>query len=140
MVTFCVLLVGGVASVVLVPLFGIEYRPSLDFVWPLAVAAGLYGMARLGVGVSIARGRPAHATAIELTGMVAAFAAYLILIPTFGALGAAWGCLIGYGVGAGGGAVLGAGEGGPGPHPGPRPPSAAGEGAPGALGGSRFPG
>jgi O-antigen/teichoic acid export membrane protein len=102
----CVLLVGSVASVAVVPLFGTEYRPSLNFVWPLAVAAGLYGMARLGVGVSIARGRPSHATAIEVTGMVAAFAAYLLLIPALGALGAAWGCLIGYGTGALGSAIL----------------------------------
>jgi len=32
--------------------------------------------------------------------MVAAFGAYMLLIPQFGALGAAWGCLIGYGTGA----------------------------------------
>jgi O-antigen/teichoic acid export membrane protein len=102
----CVLLVGGVASVAVVPLFGTEYRPSLNFVWPLAVAAGLYGMARLGVGVSIARGRPSHALAIEVTGMVAAFAAYLLLIPALGALGAAWGCLIGYGTGTLAAAIL----------------------------------
>jgi O-antigen/teichoic acid export membrane protein len=106
MVTFCVFLVGSVASVALVPLFGVEYRPSLDLVWPLAVASGLYGMARLGVGVSIARGRPSHATAIELTGMVAAFGAYSFLIPQFGALGAAWGSLIGYGMGAVAAAIL----------------------------------
>jgi O-antigen/teichoic acid export membrane protein len=102
----CVLLVGGVASVAVVPLFGTEYRPSLNFVWPLAVAAGLYGMARLGVGVSIARGRPSHALAIEVTGMVAAFAAYLLLIPALAALGAAWGCFIGYGTGTLAAAIL----------------------------------
>jgi O-antigen/teichoic acid export membrane protein len=105
-VIFCVLLVGSVASVAVVPLFGEEYRPSLNFVWPLAVAAGLYGMARLGVGVSIARGCPSHATTIEVTGMVAAFAAYLLLIPALGALGASWGCLIGYGTGALAAAIL----------------------------------
>ncbi|GAA0499162.1 hypothetical protein Ade02nite_83350 [Paractinoplanes deccanensis] len=81
----------------IVPVFGPAYAPAKAIVVPLVIAAGLYAVSRVSLGLLIARGRGALVSAAELTGFAVSFAAYLLLIPPFGIAGAAYGSLIGYG-------------------------------------------
>jgi O-antigen/teichoic acid export membrane protein len=81
----------------IVPLFGADYAPAKVVVLPLVAAAGLYAVSRISLGLLIARGHSALVSAAEITGFAVSFAAYLLLIPAHGILGAAWGSLIGYG-------------------------------------------
>ncbi|MGK5677687.1 lipopolysaccharide biosynthesis protein [Actinoplanes sp. URMC 104] len=81
----------------IVPVFGHEYAPAKAVVVPLVAAAGLYAVSRVSLGLLIAKGRGRLVSAAEITGFVVSFTAYLLLIPPFGILGAAYGSLVGYG-------------------------------------------
>lgn len=83
-----------------VPMLGEAYRPAVALVLPLAAAAGCYAISRVGVGLAVATGRPGTAAVTDMTAMVVSVAAYLLLIPPYGAMGAALGSLVGYGVAA----------------------------------------
>jgi O-antigen/teichoic acid export membrane protein len=95
------LVVGPIAAgaiyLLIVPVFGAEYAAAKSAVVPLVAAAGLYAVSRVSLGLLIARGHGALVSAAEITGFVVSFAAYLLLIPPLGILGAAYGSLIGYG-------------------------------------------
>ena len=82
-----------------VPVFGPEYRESIPLLAPLAVGAACYSVSRVAVGLNVAAGRARGAIAADLPGMVVALAAYLVLIPRYGAAGAAVGSAVAYGVG-----------------------------------------
>ncbi|WP_328477830.1 NAD(P)H-quinone oxidoreductase [Actinoplanes sp. NBC_00393] len=79
------------------PVFGHQYHPAQVIVVPLVVAAGLYGISRVVLGLLIAKGHAKLVSTAEITGFVVSFAGYLLLIPALGILGAAWGSLLGYG-------------------------------------------
>lgn len=81
----------------LVPMFGSAYEASLPLVIPLALAAAAYAVSRVGHGLAVAAQLSGWVTAIDATGMTVAVAAYVLLIPSSGAAGAAWACLVGYG-------------------------------------------
>ena len=81
----------------IVPVFGAAYAPAKAVVVPLVAAAALYAVSRVSLGLLIAKGRGALVSAAEITGFVVSFVAYLVLIPPFGILGAAYGSLLGYG-------------------------------------------
>ncbi|MEV4348647.1 NAD(P)H-quinone oxidoreductase [Actinoplanes sp. NPDC049596] len=81
----------------IVPVFGPDYAPAKGIVVPLVAAAGLYAVSRVSLGLLIAKGRGALVSAAEITGFAVSFAGYLLLIPPFGIVGAAYGSLIGYG-------------------------------------------
>lgn len=81
----------------IVPVFGARYAPARAVVVPLVVAAGLYAISRITLGVLIAKGHTALVSAAEIFGFAVSLVAYLALIPHHGILGAAWGSLIGYG-------------------------------------------
>ncbi|MBU2666826.1 oligosaccharide flippase family protein [Actinoplanes bogorensis] len=87
----------GGLYLLIVPVFGHEYAQAKSVVVPLVAAAGLYAVSRVTLGLLIAKGRGSLVSAAEITGFVVSFAAYLLLIPPFGILGAAYGSLIGYG-------------------------------------------
>jgi O-antigen/teichoic acid export membrane protein len=87
----------GGLYLLIVPVFGQDYAPAKAVVVPLVVAAGLYAMSRVTLGLLIAKSRGTLVSAAEITGFVVSFAAYVTLIPPFGILGAAYGSLIGYG-------------------------------------------
>ena len=84
----------------IVPMFGSEYRSSLGLVAPLSIASSLYAVSRAAIGLALATNRPVVATISDLSAMVTAVALYIILIPKLGAMGAALGSLAGYGVAA----------------------------------------
>lgn len=90
-------MVAGGLYLLIEPLFGHEYADAKVVVLPLVVAAGLYAVSRVSLGLLIAKGHGALVSAAEIAGFVVSFAAYLLLIPRHGILGAAWGSLAGYG-------------------------------------------
>jgi len=90
--------VAGAMYLLIVPVFGERYAPAKVLVLPLVVAAGLYAVSRISLGLLIAKGRGALVSAAELSGFAASFVGYVALIPPYGILGAAYGSLIGYGV------------------------------------------
>ncbi len=81
----------------IVPVFGAQYAPAKVVVLPLVAAAGLYAVSRISLGLLIAQGHATLVSAAEIAGFVVSFAAYLLLIPQHGILGAAYGSLLGYG-------------------------------------------
>jgi O-antigen/teichoic acid export membrane protein len=81
----------------IVPVFGARYADAKVVVIPLVVAAGLYSVSRVCLGLLIARGYSGLVSTSEIVGFAASFAGYLLLIPPLGMLGAAYGSLIGYG-------------------------------------------
>jgi O-antigen/teichoic acid export membrane protein len=87
----------GTLYLLIVPLFGEQYAPAKAVVLPLVAAAGLYAVSRVSLGLLIARGHSALVSAAEIAGFAVSFAAYLLLIPAHGILGAAYGSLLGYG-------------------------------------------
>ncbi|WP_229071132.1 lipopolysaccharide biosynthesis protein [Actinoplanes sp. DH11] len=90
-------LVAGGLYLLIEPLFGHHYAPAKSIVLPLVVAAGLYAVSRVSLGLLIAKGHGGLVSAAEITGFVVSFATYLLLIPKIGILGAAYGSLLGYG-------------------------------------------
>ena len=66
---------------------------------PVAIAAGLYAVSRIVLGLLVAKGHGTLVSAAEIAGFSVSFAAYLLLIPGHGIAGAAWGSLLGYGAG-----------------------------------------
>jgi O-antigen/teichoic acid export membrane protein len=90
-------LVAGGLYLLIVPVFGAQYAPAKAVVLPLVAAAGLYAVSRISLGLLIAKGHSALVSAAEITGFAVSFAAYLLLIPPYGILGAAYGSLLGYG-------------------------------------------
>ncbi len=101
-VTAGFLAVAGVAvavavHVVLVPLLGAAYASAGELVAPLVVAAAVFGLSQLAITGLIAQGRAGVASGVEVAGFVVSVAAYVMLIPALGGLGAAYGSLAGYG-------------------------------------------
>jgi O-antigen/teichoic acid export membrane protein len=89
--------VAGGLYLLIVPVFGERYAPAKVVVLPLVAAAGLYAVSRISLGLLIAKGHSALVSAAEIAGFAVSFAAYLLLIPHYGILGAAYGSLLGYG-------------------------------------------
>lgn len=72
------------------------YAESLSLLAPLSAASIVYGMTRVQQGVTIAKGQGKIVSAAEVVGMIASVALYLMLIPLWGAFGAAIGSTLGY--------------------------------------------
>ncbi len=92
--------VGVLSYLLVVPLFGPEFAGSRQLVLPLIVATGLYALSRVGVGIGLAYNSSRQVLAVSAAGMIVALVGYVALIPRYGALGAAVGSLIGYGMAA----------------------------------------
>jgi O-antigen/teichoic acid export membrane protein len=89
----------ALVSYVCIPvLFGQQYRAAIDLLPALALAAALYGWSRVGAALAAVRRATLQVWLINASGAVIGAAAYLLLIPKLGALGAAYGSAIGYGV------------------------------------------
>ncbi|ROS54736.1 lipopolysaccharide biosynthesis protein [Frigoribacterium sp. PhB24] len=89
----------GLASAAIIIYFLSEsYAPSLALIIPLGMAGVVYSLSRVLQGHLVSRGRNTAVSLSELIGMVVSVGLYLLLIPTHGAEGAAWGSLAGYSV------------------------------------------
>jgi O-antigen/teichoic acid export membrane protein len=86
----------AVATHLLLPLLGPAYRSAGALVLPLVAAAGVFGMAHLVVTVLTAIRRNVLASVAEVVGFGVSIASYVVLIGRYGALGAAYGSLVGY--------------------------------------------
>ncbi|MEE6283181.1 lipopolysaccharide biosynthesis protein [Georgenia sp. MJ170] len=73
-----------------------EYRDSQRLLLPLAAGTALYAGTRIQQGLMIARGYPGAVSIAETSGMVISVALYAILMPQYGAMGAAIGSAVGY--------------------------------------------
>ncbi|WP_435148195.1 lipopolysaccharide biosynthesis protein [Micromonospora aurantiaca (nom. illeg.)] len=94
------LLLLAAGRLLVVPVFGSEYRESTALLVPLAIATACYSVSRAAIGLGVAAGRARGALAADIPAMVVAVGAYLLLIPHYGAMGAAVGSAVAYGVGA----------------------------------------
>lgn len=97
----CYGLVAGVFAAVavrllMVPLLGERYAPALPLVIPLVIAAVATGISQLLITALTAVHRGRLSSAVEVVGLVVSVVSYVVLIGQFGALGAAYGSLIGY--------------------------------------------
>jgi O-antigen/teichoic acid export membrane protein len=90
-------LVAGGIYLLIVPVFGSQYAPAKAVVVPLVVAAGMYALSRISLGLLVAKGHGTLVSAAEIAGFVVSFAAYMLWIPGHGMVGAAYGSLLGYG-------------------------------------------
>jgi O-antigen/teichoic acid export membrane protein len=92
-------LVVALVSYLSIPvLFGHQYQEATSLLPALALAAALYGWSRAGAALAAVQRATLQVWLINATGAVIGVAAYLLLIPKLGALGAAYGSAIGYGV------------------------------------------
>jgi O-antigen/teichoic acid export membrane protein len=89
-------LAGGL-YLLIVPVFGERYAAAKVVVLPLVAAAGLYAVSRVSLGLLIAKGHGTLVSVAEICGFLVSLVAYLLLIPGYGILGAAYGSLLGYG-------------------------------------------
>jgi O-antigen/teichoic acid export membrane protein len=85
-----------ITHLLLLPLLGPAYRSAGELVFPLVAAAGVFGMAHLVVSVLTAIRRNWLASASEVVGFGVSIVCYVVLIGRYGALGAAYGSLVGY--------------------------------------------
>ncbi|MGI9612528.1 MAG: lipopolysaccharide biosynthesis protein [Acidimicrobiales bacterium] len=96
------LVVAGVVAVVvggaiLGPVFGSVYEPARDLLPVLAIGSSMFALGRLAASYRSAQGFVSLVSFADASGMIAALTSYLVLIPQFGARGAAIGSIIGYG-------------------------------------------
>lgn len=72
------------------------YHPSRVLLLPLGAATVVYAATRVQQGLLVARGEAGRVSAVELAGMAVSVVLYVVLIPGWGATGAAVGSLVGY--------------------------------------------
>jgi O-antigen/teichoic acid export membrane protein len=80
----------------LIPVFGPRYAQALPLVIPLVGAAAVISISQLLISVLIARRQASLASGVEAGTLLISGLCYVLLIGRFGALGAAYGSLIGY--------------------------------------------
>lgn len=93
-----VLLAAG--HLMVVPVFGAEYRASTVLLVPLSIGTAFLSVSRAAIGLGVAAGRARVALAADIPAMVVCLGACVLLIPRYGALGAAVASALAYGVGA----------------------------------------
>src|SRR5699024_8717862 len=91
-----VTVLGTAASAMIVFVLPDSYLPATVAIPALAVSAVVFGITRVQQGLFIAADAPGMVSTIEIIGTAAALIAYVLLIPQFGMLGAAYGSIIGY--------------------------------------------
>lgn len=89
-------MLGAAAYLMIVFVLPDTYQPATSVILPLTVASVIYGITRVQQGVLIALGAEGRVSTMEITGAIISIASYIILIPMFGMLGAAFGSIIGY--------------------------------------------
>ncbi len=87
-------------NLLVVPVFGAEFRDSVQLLPPLAAGTVCYAISRVAIGLSVAATQARGAIAADVPAMIVALAAYIVLIPRYGAMGAAMGSAGAYALGA----------------------------------------
>ncbi|MEU7170226.1 polysaccharide biosynthesis C-terminal domain-containing protein [Micromonospora tulbaghiae] len=96
----CAALVLLAAAPLIRPVFGDAYADAARLLPLLAAATVAYSVSRVAVGLGTAAGRARTALAADLPATITALGCYLLLIPRWGAYGAAAGSAIAYTVSA----------------------------------------
>ncbi|GLZ01388.1 hypothetical protein Acsp02_86390 [Actinoplanes sp. NBRC 103695] len=78
------------------PLFGDAYSAAANLILPLSAASALLILSRCALGLAVAMGSSTSPLISDTCAMVVAVTAYVLMIPSMGALGAAWGSLLSY--------------------------------------------
>src|SRR5699024_8051077 len=73
-----------------------SYLAATSAIIPLAISSVIYGLTRVQQGFLIALGATGRVSVIEIIGTIASVGAYVVLIPKYGMLGAAYGSIFGY--------------------------------------------
>ena len=100
-------LVGGglalavVGSVLIVPLYGVDFASAVPALWVMIPAMGIWGLYRLLSSDVEGRGRPGLVSMSSLVATATIVALDLAWIPRHGILGAAWASLVAYSVALG---------------------------------------
>lgn len=81
----------------LVPILGAAFADALPLVVPLVLAAAVFGISQVLVTALTAIRHGPLSSVVEVVGLAVSVVAYVTLIGRFGALGAAYGSLVGYG-------------------------------------------
>ena len=81
----------------LLPLLGSDYADALPLIVPLVVAAAVFGISQMLITALTATRHGPLSSVVEMVGLAVSVIAYVTLIGRFGALGAAYGSLVGYG-------------------------------------------
>lgn len=74
----------------------VEYRAAQQLLVPLAVGTVMYAGTRIQQGLMIVRGLPGLVSVAEISGMGVSLALYIVLMPRYGAMGAAVGSALGF--------------------------------------------
>jgi O-antigen/teichoic acid export membrane protein len=89
--------IGGILiHILLVPLLGPGYAGAEKLIAPLVLAAATLGVSQLLISALTAVHHNLLASGVEIVGFAVSGVAYILLIPRFGALGAAYGSVLGY--------------------------------------------
>lgn len=88
--------VGLVAYWSIVWFLPVEFLASIGLIVPLGISSVIYSVSRVQQGALVVLGRGGTVSVVEIIGMAAAVVGYILLIPQFGALGAALGAIVGY--------------------------------------------
>lgn len=96
---------GAAAFAMIIFVLPESYGPATAVIIPLAASAVVFGLTRVQQGLLIAADSPGTVSIVEIIGTAASVLAYIILIPHYGMLGAAYGSIIGYSVCAAAGAL-----------------------------------
>ncbi len=75
-----------------------SYASSTTLIIPLGIAAIIFGMTRVVQGVLVSLTYSSRISVVEIIGSISCLIFYVALIPHWGALGAAWGSALGYGI------------------------------------------
>lgn len=86
----------AVAFVVVAFFLPPSYREALGLIPVLTLGSIVYGWTRIQEGLLVTRGKTGSVSIIETVGLVVSLASYVVLMPLWGAMGAAWGALLGY--------------------------------------------
>ena len=98
-------LVIGLGTVAIAPLYGREFAGAVPLLWVMVPASVCWGLFRLLASDIEGRGRPAAVTACSILAGLCIVVLDLWWIPAHGAMGAAWASLVAYAVALGAGAV-----------------------------------
>jgi O-antigen/teichoic acid export membrane protein len=90
--------VGGLASVIVPLAFGNKFRPAIDLIWIMTPAGVFLAINLVVADLLRGRGQPLMVAAAQLSGAVVTVVLLIVLIPLYGATGAAITTSVAYGV------------------------------------------
>lgn len=85
-----------ILQLLVVPVFGVQFRPTIDLAFILLPGAAAVGLTWVLAAIMVGRGKPSYSLYSSLATTPVTIAMYATLIPSFGATGAAVGSTLSY--------------------------------------------